>query len=158
MSILAGAVVLGILAYLVSPWFVLPGVLLIVGWGVICQRRIKRDEKRLNLAFDDAFRTFPGIKPELEKSSSYGFPFFSVCFETKDEMKRAIASGHVGAFKGAIVQLYGHGGFDITKGFEATYRGWKEDFLVSLKIDPSGNTWIAEKVQQAKEADRVSGL
>lgn len=154
-GVFCAMVVFGLLAWWTSSWFLVPLGILCVGWMVVCQRKAKRDQERLERAFDAAFETFDGPKPELRKSSSYGFPFFSVIFETKEEMNRAIASGHVGRFRASIVKLYGFEGFDIDRGFEATYRGWKEDFLASLETDPTGEAWIAEKAGQAKAADRV---
>jgi hypothetical protein len=99
--------------------------------------------------------SFEGSVPKLKVSTSYGHPFFSVCFSSKEEMKRAFERGHLKAFRTAVQALYEFGGFDIEMGFNETYLGWEADFLGSwdaqsensLFIDPMSNSSIVEKMQ-----------
>ena len=142
---------LGIFAYFVDRRFAFAAVGLVVVWLIICRIHAYRENKRLAAAFQKAFETFDGFRPELKRTSSYGYPFFSVCFRTKEEMNQAFESGHLKAFRTAIAELYGFGGFDIEKGFDETYVGWEQDFRESMKSDPSGNFWIEKKLKQRAE-------
>lgn len=148
---------LGALSYYVDRAFVVAAIALILLWLLICRFQSVRESKRLDDAFHTAFATFPGSKPELKRSSSYGYPFFSICFSTKSEMEGAYASGHITAFKTALAELYAYGGFDIERGFDATYIGWEADLRESMKLDPSGNAWIAEKNRRAEQAAGGNG-
>lgn len=156
MTVLSCVLLFGILAYFASPWFGLPIAVLVAGWEWICRRRWKRIRESLDAAFEAAFQSFPGARPTWKQSSSYGFPSFSVCFSTKDDMLRAFASGHAGAFRSAIVRLFGYDGFDISKAFEMTYRGWEKDFAESLEIDPTGNTWLEERARLSGRGEQES--
>lgn len=146
---------LGCLAYFVDKSFLwgVGGIILI--WEVICRLKGGRDKKRLESAFARAFEGFDGAFPQLKKTSSYGFPSFSVCFSSKEDMKRGFERGHLNAFRTAVHELYGFGGFDIEKGFEETYSGWEGDYLESWDPesknsrfkDPMKNSWIVERLR-----------
>jgi hypothetical protein len=137
-------VVLGVLAWWVSPWFLLPLVGGVVGWIGVCRGEAKREQARLDEAFAKAYEDFPGPKPELQKGSSYGYPSFTVLFETKEDVQRARVTGHTDVFRAWVLKWYGFDGFDIDRGFRTHYRGWIEDSLESFKIDPTGKSWAEQ--------------
>ena len=141
-------VLLGTLAYYVDGRLAYVAVGLLLVWLAICRVQSKRETERLESAFDDSFKSFTGSRPELKRSSSYGYPQFSVCFKTKEEMIQAFESGHLKKFRSIVAELYGFGGFDIEKGFDETYVGWEEDFRESMKTDPSSQIWIDETLQR----------
>ena len=140
-------IALGLLAYYGDRRTAVVAIALLLTWVVLCRVHSKRESKRLESAFDAAFKPFQGYRPELREADSYGYPSFTVCFRTKEEMNRAFECGHLKASREAVAELYNYGGFDIEKGFDETYRGWEEDFKEARKIDPTGNLWITEKLR-----------
>jgi hypothetical protein len=143
------------LAYFAGRSFLWAAGGIVVTWGIICLLKNWRDKRRLNDALVDAFRGFDGSVPKLKVSNSYGHPFFSVCFSSKEDRKRAFERGHLKTFRTAVQALYEFGGFDIEKGFDETYLGWEADFLGSwdaesensLFKDPMNNSSIVEKMR-----------
>ncbi len=146
---------LGCLAYFVDKSFLWAAGGIILTWEIICRMKGGRDKRRLESAFASAFEGFDGVFPQMKKTSSYGFPFFSVCFRSKEEMKRGFERGHLNAFRTAVHELYGFEGFDIEKGFEEIYSGWEADYLDSWDPesknspikDPMKNSWIVERLR-----------
>jgi hypothetical protein len=134
-------VAFGMLAYFVNGYFLVPIAVLIAGWLLIVSTHSNEDKQRLLAAFDQAFDEFQGTKPTLEIGANYGYRSFTVTFMSKGELAEARASGCLGAFKGSIQDLYGHTGsrsrpFDAGTALHATYQGWREEYLESLKTNP----------------------
>lgn len=126
--VLFGAIALGALGYFVHVYFAIAIIPLFAVWEVICRIKGKKDARILTDAFDSAFEGFLASKPDLKKSYSYGFPSFTITFQTEDEMKRSEADGSLRAFKDSIVVLYGHVGskdrpFDVDMAVYPTYVG-----------------------------------
>jgi len=133
--------VCGVLAWWLNPWFILPLVAVAVGWIVICQRKAGRDRDRLDREFAKAYEDFDAPKPELQVTSSYGYPHFSVIFQSREDMQRARTTGHTDTFRAWILENYGFRGFDINRGFSTLYLGWEKESLEVFKVDPTGKLW-----------------
>jgi hypothetical protein len=126
--VLFGAIALGALGYFVHVYFAVAIIPLFAVWEVICRIKGKKDARILADAFDFAFEGFRASKPDLKKSNSYGFPSFTITFQTEDDMKRSEVEGRLRAFKDSIVALYGHVGskerpFDVDMAVYPTYVG-----------------------------------
>ena len=153
--VLAVVATLVALAYYIHAAFVWPIVVIVLGWIIFCSIKAKNENKRLAEAFDKVFGTFPGSMPELKKGNSYGYPSFGLHFETKAQMEQALASGHIGAFKASLKELFGHVGFDVDKGFGTTYEGWIADYMASRKLGAADATELNERVKtEDASADR----
>ena len=103
---------------------------LIVVWLLICRIRVGRNRRRNLDVLRTAFATSTHALPQLKKDSSYGFPAFTLTFQSEAELRQAEESGCISAFKQAIQALYGHTGskrnpFDADRAVWATYEGWQ---------------------------------
>ncbi len=126
--VLYGAIILGALGYFVHVYFAVAIIPLFAVWEVICKIKGKKDARILADAFNSAFERFRASKPDLKKSYSYGFPSFTITFQTEDDMKCAEVDGSLRDFKDSIVALYGHVGtkeqaFDVSVAVYPTHVG-----------------------------------
>lgn len=143
-------VLLSALAYYVDGRLAYVAVGLFLVWLAICRIQSKKETRRLESGFNTTFESFEGSRPELKRTSSYGYPSISVCFKTKVEMIHAFESGHLRAFRAVVADLYGFGGFDIEKGFGEKYLDWEKDFHESRKTDPTSKLWFEERSRLRK--------
>ncbi|MFD2256774.1 hypothetical protein ACFSSA_08815, partial [Luteolibacter algae] len=140
-------VITGGLAYFVDSRFGIFTAAIVIFWVAVGVFKSKMETKRIDSAFNQAFGSFQGTHPELKRTNSYGYPFFTVHFGTKEEMIRAFESGHLDAFRAAIARLHDFDGFDIEKGFDETYVGWEADYTAAMTDDPNRNPWFDEKLR-----------
>ena len=139
--------VTGGLAYFVDSRFGIFTTAIVIFWVAVGVFKSKKETKRIDSAFNLAFASFQGAHPELKRTNSYGYPFFTVHFSTKEEMILAFESRHLDAFRTAISHLHDYDGFDIEKGFDETYVGWEADYTASMTDDPNRNPWFDEKIR-----------
>ena len=122
---------LGAAAYFLNPSYWL-------GFGAICILWIgvslwqgRRDRTRLNELLSSCFSS-PDTRPVLTQTSSYGFPHFTLTFQSEEVMQAFEESGETSQFREGIVKLYGHHGskgrpFDVDLAVFLTYEGWEPD-------------------------------
>ena len=155
LTVLPMLAIFGILAWLVDRRFAIGAVALFFLWAVICSIVNKREKRRLDAAFEEAFGKFTGTRPVLKTSSSYGYPQFEVEFQTVEEVALAFESGCLLEFRTSVKRLYGSGGFKISKGFGATYVGWLSDWMVRDK-DPAAEARL-DQLQELEQRYYGSG-
>ena len=91
---LGGLIACVVLAILVHPWFFV-GVFLLLGvWIAYINIREKQHRRAYLSAFEDAFERFGGRAPALEIKSSYGFPAFTITFESEEDLEKAESEGY----------------------------------------------------------------
>ncbi|WP_367873775.1 hypothetical protein [Luteolibacter sp. Populi] len=139
------------LAYFVRPeiaWAILP---IAAFWSWVCWRRDRKEKRLLQEALEESFAGFDGAMPRIKKETSYGYPAITLHFQSEEEMNRAADTGRTKVFKARLVEMYGGGGFDIEKAFNATYTGWEAELTECVDNGPDGMRRWGEK----KEAERA---
>jgi hypothetical protein len=127
-ALFLGTIVFGILAFKVRSFFGFGAIALFTGFMLIVQQAEKRTRARYSAAFDQAFASFQRAKPELKMERHYGFPSFTVTFQSEQDMQAAENTGHLNNFKLAIQELCAHRGwkanpFNVDRAVYATYVG-----------------------------------
>ena len=126
--VVGGSIACVVLAILIHPWFFV-GVFLLLGvWIAYVNIREKQHRRACLSAFEDAFERFGGRAPALEIKSAYGFPAFTITFESEEDLERAESEGYIRAFKDSIQELCGSFGrsgqpFDADAAVYATFEG-----------------------------------
>lgn len=126
--VLIGMVALTILAFTVHLSYLIGAIALIVIYVFLSRRNMKEDHRLFSLVFDNAFESFLGTKPSLLIRNSYGFPQFTITFQSEGDMNLAEADGYLRAFKLGIADLCSHCGskenpFDVDRAVYSTYVG-----------------------------------
>ena len=126
--VLVGVITLTILSFTLRERYFFGVIALIVIYVLILRQNAKKDERLFALAFDHAFESFQKAKPTLQIRNSYGFPHFTITFQSENDMNQAEADGHLNTLKSAITELCNHCGdkrnpFDVERAVYATYVG-----------------------------------
>ncbi|MFZ2276617.1 MAG: hypothetical protein WAW39_02415 [Prosthecobacter sp.] len=103
---------------------------LVVIWLVIARIRSGHFHQRHLVALREAFSAKDIPVPHLKESYSYGWPSFTLTFQTEEDLKLAKEAGCISAFKQKIQLFYDHLGgaenpFDADRAVWATYEGWQ---------------------------------
>jgi hypothetical protein len=110
------------------PMYVGVAVLLLIGWFIAIQPRVRKERARIksqvDAAFQNAYARLPN-SPSLKISSSYGYPAFEVMFRTKAERDSAAAQNE--EFKGEIDAIY--------KGYGPRNRPFSADMAIFFTYD-----------------------
>ena len=110
------------------PLYVGIAVLLLIGWIIAIQPRVRKErEKYKNLvdaAFRDAYARLPN-PPSMKISSSYGYPAFEIMFRSKAERDSAATCNE--EFKAAIDGIY--------KGYGPRSRPFSADMAIFFTYD-----------------------
>jgi hypothetical protein len=121
------------------PMYVGIAVLLLIGWIIAIQPRVRKERERtkslVDAAFRDAYARLPN-PPSLKISSSYGYPAFEVMFRSKAERDSAVAQNE--EFKGAIDGIYKDYGprsrpFSADMAIFFTYDSYLDEFRAQHK-------------------------
>ena len=126
--VLVGVGVFGYLAFS-SRWKYSGGIAGLIGSVVfICWIRVKRDDRRHHEALIKAFVEAGLPLPEIKVQNTYGFPFFTLTFESEAALQQPEASGGIASFRQVIQNLYGDIGpkrqpFNAERAIYATYTG-----------------------------------
>ena len=147
LTVFIAMTVTAILAYFVDWKFGVAAIGLLLAGLALNIISNKRENRRIESLLSSSFEDFPGARPNLKQTSSYGYPFFNIQFGTKDEMILAFESGRIYTFRKAIARLYDRDGFDIEKGFDETYVGWEDDYKAAMTDDPNNNPLFREKLR-----------
>jgi hypothetical protein len=131
---LIGMCVSGYLALTLHWTYATAGAGLICGWLLFGQTRLRRERRRHRDALNAAFAPSGHPSPHLKEGWSYGFPTFTLTFPSATELRQAVESGCLAAFKQAIQSLYGHTGckqipFDADCVVWATHEGRKHPII-----------------------------
>lgn len=114
-------------ASLGHPAWLLPAVPIVLFWIISGSARTKAERQRELEAFAEAFRDFDGLLPEFKAESVYGWPSFTLTFDSKNALDLAEAQGRIASFKAEIQKLHGHmvrgEPFDVDRALFATYEG-----------------------------------
>jgi len=114
-------------------------MLLLVGWIIAIQPRVKRERERVKKSVDEAFRTAYAPltrSPSIAVSSSYGYPAFEIKFGSKSEMVAAAVQNEV--FKLEIDRVFkGYGPrsrpFSAEMAIFFTYDGYLDELRTRYK-------------------------
>ena len=103
---------------------------LVVIWLVIARIRSGHFRQKHLVALQDAFSEKDMPVPQFKESYSYGWPSFTLTFQTEEDLRRAKEAGCISAFKQKIQLFYDHLGgaenpFDADRAVGATYVGWQ---------------------------------
>ena len=121
------------------PMYVGIAVLLLIGWIIAIQPRVRKERERtkslVDAAFQDSYSQLPN-PPSMKISSSYGYPAFEIQFRSKVEMDTAAAKNEV--FKVAIDEIFkGHGPrsrpFSADMAIFFTYHGHLDELRAHYK-------------------------
>ena len=128
MMVLLGSPLLIYLGFLVPLRYIFAGIIFVTICVLLLRHRAKKEKKVYLSILDKTFKSFQRPKPSLQIRGSYGFPHFTITFQTEDDMSAAEASGHLNAFKSTINDLCGHYGgkknpFNVDRAVSATYVG-----------------------------------
>ena len=121
------------------PMYVGGAVLLLIGWIIAIQPRVRKERERtkslVDAAFLDSYAQLPN-PPSMKISSSYGYPAFEIMFHSKTEMVGAATKNQ--EFKVAIDGIYkGYG--PLSRPFSAdmaiffTYDGYLDELRAHYK-------------------------
>ena len=121
---------------LVSNWnYLLASAGMVGGWLILNSIRNRRDQRRHVEALKAAFAPTTQRVPHLTEGYIYGYPYFTLTFESETEMKLAEQTKCIAAFKQSIQSLYGHLGgsrkpFSADRAVAATYEGFRPTPIV----------------------------
>jgi hypothetical protein len=121
------------------PVYVGIAVLLLVGWIIAIQPRIRREREREKKSIDEAFRAAYAQlshSPSIVVSSSYGYPAFEIKFRSKPEMEAAAVQNEI--FKREIDRIFeGYGPrsrpFSAEMAIFFTYEGHLDELRALFK-------------------------
>jgi hypothetical protein len=103
-------------------------VLILIGWIVAIQPRVRKERERtkslVDAAFRDAYAQLPN-PPSMKISSSYGYPAFEIMFQSKAELDGAAVQNE--GFKVAIDGIY--------KGYGPRSRPFSADMAIFFTYD-----------------------
>jgi len=138
---LAFGLAVALLAAAVTRYTMYVGIaaLVLVGWIIAIQPRVRKERERTKRLVDEAFQQVYAqlpIPPSMKISSSYGYPTFAIQFRSKAEMDGA-AERNAG-FKSAIDSIYkGYGSrsrpFSADMAIFFTYEGHLNEFRSRYK-------------------------
>lgn len=132
-------VVLLVTAMMNYPMYAGIAVLLLIGWIVAIQPRVRKERERtdslVEAAFQDSYSQLPN-PPSMKVSTSYGYPAFEIQFRSKVEMAASASSNEV--FKVAIDEIFkGYGPrnrpFSADTAIFFTYHRHLDEFKVDCK-------------------------
>ncbi len=103
--------------------------------------KIREEKKRTNrlsqAALKEAFGELDGAMPVIEVGSSYGYPSYSVKFESKEQMDEAETKGRNKIFLQSIQRMHRNiASFESERAVFFTYEGQTFNFI---EVDSSGN-------------------
>ena len=126
--VLLGIFPLAYIGFLIPLHWFLGGIAFVIICVLLLRQGVKRQEKIYSSILDKTFESFQKPKPTLEIRHGYGFPHFTVTFQSEDDMNVAEASGHLNSFKSTINEICGHYGskkrpFNVEWAVSVTYVG-----------------------------------
>jgi len=126
--VIIGVCVFIYLAYTSNWRYLIAAAGLVYFWIRISRMRLSQEEQRDIAALRSIFSGDELKTPQFKRGASYGFPTFTLTFDSESALRQAEGSGHIGSFKQYIQSTYANIGgkqnpFNAEFAIYVTYEG-----------------------------------
>jgi len=126
--VFVGLCVFVYLAYTSNWRYLIAAVGLVYCWVRISKIRLKHSDQRDIDALKSVFLGSESNIPQFKRGASYGFPTFTLTFESESALRQAEKSGHISSFRQYIQSTYANSGgkrnqFNAELAIYVTYEG-----------------------------------
>ena len=133
---------LGVAAYFYSPRYWVGFGAICIFWLGVSTWKMLLDRRRLKALLSDCFSSID-TRPILTQTSGYGFPHFTLTFDSEEVMQASEENGEIHQFRSGVLKLYEHHGskdrpFDVNLAVFPTYQ--KSPMLKSSLTRSSSST------------------